>query len=735
MAEQRKKIRILVVGMTATVGGLETFLMQYCEKIACDRIQFDFLSRFPDCVFADRIAAMGGTLYTITRRSKNPIRFYQEIRAFFKEHGHAYDIIWDNECMINDLTPLMLAKRAGIPNRIYHSHNADNMDTSLKGRLQALLHRRNKRKLPHYATELYACSQEAAKWTSVGNGDEFTIVPNAIDATAYAPCEQTRQAFRSAEGLDGCFVVGNVGRLQYQKNQGFLIEAFAQLHVNVPNARLLLVGEGPDEALLRAQAARLGIAAAVRFLGYRSDIAAVLNGIDLFVLPSRFEGLSIAALEAQAAGLPCLLADTITKDVAVTESVCFLPIEAPEAWADAMQRAQSTKARQAVREVFLLAGYDIGSAAMTLAEALEAMATGRVRQLAGHYILSVPRSIAFPHALTKARQDIEKIAIAQGFAPVEMRGMDSAHGNRWAQVRMAVASLADWLAMPFRLPKGALVVVQYPHFPLKSAPLARMAMPALTHLRRYRFVAVIHDLDSLRGIGGKMAAYSDATLLPRFSLVICHNNSMKACLMSRGIPEGKLVSLGCFDYLTTEPMPERQALHAICIAGNLSPEKCGYLYQMVKTERLPYTLHLYGMAYQGREGSDVHYHGVADAQALPGMLQGGFGLVWDGKTTKSCEGPYGDYMRLNNPHKLSLYLAAGLPVLIWAQAAQAEFVRSNNLGYVIETLDEIPALLDNMEDQTYASLCQNAKRIGEKLRGGVFFACALATVRACEESV
>lgn len=336
-------LRVLVVGMTNRVGGLETFLINYCGQLAGADIRFDFLCRFPECSFADHIAEMGGKIYHITRRSKNPLRFYREIHAFFKEHAGEYDVIWDNENMMNDMTPLLLAKHYGIPRRIYHSHNSNNVDPSLKGRIQEMLHRYHRSTVDQVATDLWACSREAARWAFPGavlKKQAYRIIPDAILVERFRYDPQVRQQYRRQLTLEQAYVVGNIGHLRHVKNQAFLLDAFAGFHHQYPDVVLLLLGEGTDREMLEQRAKALGIAKAVRFLGSRDDVPQLLQAMDLFAMPSRFEGLGIAAVEAQVSGLPCILSDRLPREAQFRENVVFLPIDSAASWSEAMAQAR-----------------------------------------------------------------------------------------------------------------------------------------------------------------------------------------------------------------------------------------------------------------------------------------------------------------------------------------------------------------------------------------------------------
>ena len=184
-----KPLRVLVVGWTATTGGIEHFLMAYCGKMNRERVQFDFLCRFSP-IACQKEAEKIGKIYTITRRSSDVMRYYREINDFFREHGHEYDIIWDNECMFNDMTPLKKAAEVGIPVRIAHCHNPQNMDKSVIGHVRGFLHRVNHHSLGRYANVLWACSMESAKWACPAMDLPCEVIPNAIDAQMFCFSEQ-----------------------------------------------------------------------------------------------------------------------------------------------------------------------------------------------------------------------------------------------------------------------------------------------------------------------------------------------------------------------------------------------------------------------------------------------------------------------------------------------------------------------------------------------------------------
>ena len=345
------------------------------------------------------------------------------------------------------------------------------------------------------------------------------------------------------------------------------------------------------------------------------------------------------------------------------------------------------------------------------------------------YIISVGVGDAF-NAASKARRDVETVALRMGYEPFVFEGGRAGDGSLRSAVRLAAEGFRHWRSLIRTAEPGSVVLVQYPHFPLKSARMVR-AMIARGRVRKgLRFIALIHDLDSLRGAFGAAAVYSDRQLLPAFDTIICHNAAMRAFLAAQGIPERRLVTLEIFDYLTDTPLRPRGRLDGVAVAGNLDSEKGGYVDALSRLadERLP--VHLYGKGREGGFPGGAAYHGAFSPEALPGTLEGAFGLVWDGPSADGCSGPTGTYLRYNDPHKLSLYLASGLPVLIWREAAAAPFVAKHGAGLSISSLGEIPGLLARLTDEEYTRMQKNALLLGRALRSADYTRQALEAAEA-----
>lgn len=274
-----------------------------------------------------------------------------------------------------------------------------------------------------------------------------------------------------------------------------------------------------------------------------------------------------------------------------------------------------------------------------------------------------------------------------------------------------------------RLPKGAMLVIQCPIYSFFNEKFVPALCRVLTK-RQLRTVLIIHDVESLR------FPEKAARLLPverrLFDVAEClivHNEAMKARLQeSHGVPAEKMTVLGIFDYLYDGDIvgADEQFTRTVFVAGNLAPEKSGYVYRL---GQLGGDLHinLYGGHFNADAATDaIAYQGAFPPDELPRHLRGNFGLIWDGPVLDRCAGQTGDYLRINNPHKTSLYLAAGFPVIIWKQAALAPFITENGLGLAVDSLEELPALFEKLTEEDYRRMVAQAAAYGAQLRGGDF---------------
>lgn len=361
-------IRILHVVTYMGRGGLETMLMNYYRNIDREKLQFDFLvHRQERADYDDEIEAMGGRIYRISRLNPfNPF-YRKELKRFFEEHRE-YKIIHVHQDCLSSVA-LKTAKKCGIPVRIAHSHSSS-QDKNLKYLIK-LFYRRS---IAKYATGLLACSEEAGRWMFCGA--EFQTLNNAIDTQSYSFQETVRKQLREEMGiLPEELTVGHVGRFNYPKNHQFLIDVFEALTKKVP-CKLLLVGDGDLKPEIEKKVMLKQLEEKVIFTGVRSDVAQLMQAMDVFVFPSHYEGLPVTLIEAQAAGLPCLISDHIPSECKKTELVKQLSLEAsPDFWAEKIVEAAKLQRKNTYEEI-CKAGFDIKENAVRLQKYYEALYAG-----------------------------------------------------------------------------------------------------------------------------------------------------------------------------------------------------------------------------------------------------------------------------------------------------------------------------------------------------------------------
>lgn len=332
-------IRVLQCVNDMHRAGLETMLMNYYRHIDRSLIQFDFLTHRPyRSDYDDEIEALGGQVYYAPRLyPRNYPDYFKWMDKFFSEHSE-YTIMHSHIDSMSFL-PLSAGKKAKIPYRIAHSHN-----TSIDKDYKYLLKQLFRGGINSVSTNRLACGTEAGKFL-FGN-KSFDIIPNAVDSEHFIYSFETRRKKRKELGINNELVVGHVGRLSYQKNHKFLIKIFDELVRLKSDALLLLIGVGEKEAEIRAQVKSLGLENKVLFLGNRSDVSELYQAMDVFVLPSLFEGVPVVGIEAQFADLPCIFSDNVPDEVKFNPKTSFMSLNlSPSDWADAIISIQASDVR------------------------------------------------------------------------------------------------------------------------------------------------------------------------------------------------------------------------------------------------------------------------------------------------------------------------------------------------------------------------------------------------------
>lgn len=344
-------IRVLQVVTCMDRAGLETFLMNLYRNLDRERVQFDFLVHRPhEADYEEEIRALGGRIFRVPRQNPLSSSYKKALNDFFFSHPEYRIVHAHLDCL--SALPLSAAKAAGIPVRIAHSHNS-NQDKDLKLPLKLIW----KKKIPSAATHLFACGEEAGKW--MFGGAAFQVVRNGIDVNAFCYNETVRQECRRELGIsDDTFVMGHVGRFEAAKNHTFLLDIFQEFRKKNPKSTLLLVGDGSLRSEVEQKAEAEGLKDKVIFTGVRSDTSRLYQAMDCFVMPSRYEGLPVVLVEAQAADLPCVISEGVPKESIFTERSARIPLSSgAQIWSETIEKLGKGERKDQTARL-KAAGYD-----------------------------------------------------------------------------------------------------------------------------------------------------------------------------------------------------------------------------------------------------------------------------------------------------------------------------------------------------------------------------------------
>lgn len=331
------------------------------------------------------------------------------------------------------------------------------------------------------------------------------------------------------------------------------------------------------------------------------------------------------------------------------------------------------------------------------------------------------------NASNKPRRDVEQIATECGYKRLFVNtknGVQKSKIKKPIQFLTYLNNRGKWKKQLGKLKQNDIVLIQY--------PLINTTLNFYNILKKYSdkitFIALIHDMDSLRWTKEtasssviKRRKKEDKLILNNCKYIIAHNNKMKEELIKLGNKSDNIFELNLFDYIMDNDIEytKHQKEDPIIIAGNLSKSKAKYLEELKDLSNVNFNL--YGIGYEkNKEEKNIFYKGKYPAEDLVNHLEGSFGLVWDGNSKDTCSGGFGQYLKYNNPHKASLYLTAGIPIITWEDAAIAKFVKENNVGIVVKNLDEISDKLKSLTDEEYFNMTENAKEMSKKLMKGYF---------------
>jgi len=361
--ESHQPIRILQAFVANDKGGLTGYICQNYRFIDRSKVQFDFLTFETDKLdFEDEFIRMGAKFYHISRPS-HPLSYAKALKKILNSRDYAamhFNMSYAN------FIPLIIARWLGARRIIMHSHSTaiDDRRGGIRA-IKMLIHKLGRLAMNYIADDYLACSSLAAEWMypyKLRQSQHYHMAKNAIDVRKYSYNPTIRAEMRQQLGLkQDTFVIGHVGRFTYQKNHEFLIDVFKKVHEKREDSLLLLIGEGPDEDKIKKKVTSLGLTSHVLFLGRRNDVPNLFQVMDCFMLPSRFEGLGIVGIEAQASDLHCFFSDVVPREVDVIGKSVFVSLRCISLWVSNILAVDKSSRRDDTRSVMVEAGYDLAS--------------------------------------------------------------------------------------------------------------------------------------------------------------------------------------------------------------------------------------------------------------------------------------------------------------------------------------------------------------------------------------
>ena len=353
-------IRVLHILNAMNRGGAESMVMNLYRAVDRSIIQFDFIVHSEKKgEFNDEIEQLGGKIYVCPKfKGHNIFQYKLWWETFFREHKE-YRILHSHIRSCASLY-IPVAKKHGLKT-IIHSHSTSN-GKGFKSLAKKIL----QYPLRYQADYLVACSKEAGEWLfgkAYLRRGKYMIIPNAVDVKKFSLNENVRNDYRKQLGVEGKIVFGNVGRFHESKNHMFLLDVFSEIHRRNGNTVLMLVGDGYLRSVIENRIHQLGLDNSVILTGTRSDVPNLMQAMDVFLFPSLWEGLPVTLVEAQAAGLPCLVSDRITTDADISNLIHRLSIDDVSKWADL---ALSPLVRHDVSKEIKASGFDIKDSAKSL---------------------------------------------------------------------------------------------------------------------------------------------------------------------------------------------------------------------------------------------------------------------------------------------------------------------------------------------------------------------------------
>ena len=342
------------------------------------------------------------------------------------------------------------------------------------------------------------------------------------------------------------------------------------------------------------------------------------------------------------------------------------------------------------------------------------------------YIIDIKQGEYF-NAGFKAKVDVDNILSKVGF---ETKFLKISSSKKMSdRVKDSFSAYRQLKTVVKNLENDSVILFQYP-IDLISYKYAKY-IKKYAQKKNIKTICIVHDINALHNLNKLADLYykkmkMEIRFFGEFDYLISHNECMTKYLVDCGIEENKIINLGIFDYITDNvPEIDTSKINKIIIAGNLSEWKSGYIYMQEKLKNDKYSFELFGSEYTRESTEFVHFNGAFKSDELPEHINFGFGLIWDGQSIDKISGSFGEYLRYNNPHKFSLYMATGIPVIVWKESALSKFVEENKIGYTIQSLYELEEIFAKIKKEEYLEFIENVKKVQNKVIHGEYLLTAV----------
>ncbi len=347
--------KILFVEATELKGGIETFILNIAKNIDKQEYELYLLKECERASIENEFIQLGGNILKITSFSENLFKYIREFSTILSKYN--FDVIHINKNSLSNPLSIIISRKHNVPKIVLHSHNTNptNKSASIK------MHDFFKKRVSKYDLVRLACSEQAGKWM-FNESDKYQLVKNGIDVNKYRYSDAIRQRKRQELGLSNQLSIISVGRLSEQKNPLFVIDIFEEVLKKSENSILFMVGTGELERSVHDYIVQKNLSSKIKLLGTRNDVNELLQAADIFLMPSLYEGLPIAAVEAQASGLPMLISDTVDKGVKLVDTTEIESLSSTASkWAEHLLKLCKSSRRIDTSEIIQESGYDINN--------------------------------------------------------------------------------------------------------------------------------------------------------------------------------------------------------------------------------------------------------------------------------------------------------------------------------------------------------------------------------------